>query len=183
MEKARESARTKAMQIIQTAALSGDWRAAAELLKLTFPADYRNSSRIDVTAIAQVSGVVVTEEELTADDRAAKQNDGSATTADGNTRTVNMDNEKLVWEQLTSILLVASEQALIDTIEAIATNAGVSQIEGFPVREFFERRKREKGEQLVSDLADANPTLASEVKAAMDKLDREREDRETNEYG
>jgi hypothetical protein len=63
MEKARESARSQAMKIIQTAALSGDWRAAAEFLKLTFPADYRNSTQLNVTATAQVSGVLVTSEE------------------------------------------------------------------------------------------------------------------------
>ena len=61
MEEARERARRQAMLIIKSAALSGDWRAAAEFLKLIFP-DYRNSTRIDVSASASVSTVVMTEE-------------------------------------------------------------------------------------------------------------------------
>lgn len=50
------------MRIIKTAALSGDWRAATEFLKLMYP-EYRNSSRIDVSAHASVSGVTLTEEQ------------------------------------------------------------------------------------------------------------------------
>jgi hypothetical protein len=46
-------------------------------------------------------------------------------------------------------------------------------IEGFPVRVFFERRKREKSELLVADFADTNPRMASDVKAARDQLNRE----------
>ena len=61
MEEARERARRQAMLIIKSAPLSGDWRAAAEFLKLTCP-EYRNSTRIDVSASASVSTVVMTEE-------------------------------------------------------------------------------------------------------------------------
>jgi hypothetical protein len=89
----------------------------------------------------------------------------------------NGENDKgFIWEHLSKIFLAASEHALLDTIEAIASEAGVSRIEGFPVREFFERRKGEKSEHLVADFADTNPRMASEVKAAWDKLNRERED-------
>lgn len=87
-----------------------------------------------------------------------------------------MISEDFVCEHLSWIFLLASERALLDTIEAIASQAGVSQIEGFSVREFFERRKRETSEELVRDFADTNPRMASDVKAAWDKLDRERED-------
>jgi hypothetical protein len=62
IEEARERARRQAMRIIKSAALSGDWRAAAEFLKLTFP-DYRNSTKIDVSATASVSPIVMTEEQ------------------------------------------------------------------------------------------------------------------------
>jgi hypothetical protein len=46
----------------KTAALRADWRAATEFLKLTF-SDYRNSTRIDVSATASASPVIITEEQ------------------------------------------------------------------------------------------------------------------------
>jgi hypothetical protein len=54
MEEAQEKARRQTIAIIKSAALARDWRAAAEYLKLTFPNDYRNTARIDVTATAQL---------------------------------------------------------------------------------------------------------------------------------
>jgi hypothetical protein len=63
MSEARECARQKALSAIKAAG-EKDWRANAEWLRLTFPADYRNASKIDVTASAnaQVSGIVITAE-------------------------------------------------------------------------------------------------------------------------
>ena len=63
MSQARECARQKALSAIKAAG-EKDWRANAEWLRLTFPADYRNASKIDVTASAnaQVSGIVITAE-------------------------------------------------------------------------------------------------------------------------
>jgi hypothetical protein len=40
-----------------------------------------------------------------------------------------------------------------------------------PIREFFERRKRELAEELVADLADTMPALASQIKRAWEELD------------
>lgn len=62
MEEARERARRQALQSVKKAALAGDWRAAAEFLKL-MDSTYRTSAKIDVTGRATVSGVVFTEEE------------------------------------------------------------------------------------------------------------------------
>jgi len=62
MEKARDRFREKALQTIKTAFESGDWRAAVAALKLVFP-EYRESSKIDVSATAQVAGFVITEPE------------------------------------------------------------------------------------------------------------------------
>jgi hypothetical protein len=47
MEEAREVARLKMLQRIKRAS-ENDWRAAAERLKLTFPADYRRGSNTNV---------------------------------------------------------------------------------------------------------------------------------------
>jgi hypothetical protein len=42
-----------------------DWRAWAEFLRLTFPADYRGSgAKIEVSASALASGPIMTEEKL-----------------------------------------------------------------------------------------------------------------------
>src|SRR6478672_11435427 len=57
---AREQARLKALQAIKTAG-EKDWRAYAEWLRLTFPADYRGTgTRIEVNATASASSFVVT---------------------------------------------------------------------------------------------------------------------------
>ena len=61
---AREHARLKALQGIKGAG-EKDWRAHAEWLRLTFPADYRGSGgKIAISATASASGPVMTEERL-----------------------------------------------------------------------------------------------------------------------
>jgi hypothetical protein len=62
MEQARDRFREKALQTIKAAFEDGDWRAAVAALKLVFP-EYRESTKIDVNATAQVSGPVMTEPE------------------------------------------------------------------------------------------------------------------------
>jgi hypothetical protein len=60
MSEAREHARQKALQAIKTAG-EKDWRAQAEWLRLSFPADYRGSAnKIEVNATASASSFVVT---------------------------------------------------------------------------------------------------------------------------
>ena len=62
MAEAREKARLKMLQRIKRAA-EDDWRAAAEWLRLTFPADYRMGSNTSVEVNTAVqTGVVITEE-------------------------------------------------------------------------------------------------------------------------
>src|SRR5436190_21815099 len=61
---AREHARLKALQGIKGAG-DKDWRAWAEFLRLTFPADYRGTGgKIAISATAIASGPVMTEERL-----------------------------------------------------------------------------------------------------------------------
>lgn len=64
MTEARELARQKALQTIWLAG-DKDWRARAEWLRLTFPADYRGlTSKLEVSATAQASsGFVLTIEQ------------------------------------------------------------------------------------------------------------------------
>jgi hypothetical protein len=63
MNEARERFREKALQTIKKAIDNDDWRAAQAALKLIFP-EYRESTKIDVNAIACASGgLVIMEEE------------------------------------------------------------------------------------------------------------------------
>jgi hypothetical protein len=62
IEQARDRFREKALQTIKAAFESGDWRAAVAALKLVFP-EYRESTKIDVSATAQVAGFVLAEPE------------------------------------------------------------------------------------------------------------------------
>ena len=61
MNQARERFREKALPTIKKAIDNDDWRVAVAALKLVFP-EYRESSKVDVTATAQVSTLVLTEE-------------------------------------------------------------------------------------------------------------------------
>lgn len=62
MSQARESYREKALQTIKRAIDAHDWRAAVAALKLIFP-EYRESTKIDVNAIAVAGTVVIPEAE------------------------------------------------------------------------------------------------------------------------
>jgi phytoene dehydrogenase-like protein len=57
----------------------------------------------------------------------------------------------------------------------ISTHCDLHEWEGLSPASYA-ARKKQIGERLVADFADTNPRMASEVKAAMDKLERERED-------
>jgi hypothetical protein len=62
MAEAKEKARQKMLQRIKRAA-ENDWRAAAEWLRLTFPADYRRASNtsVEVNTAVQTQAVVCDE--------------------------------------------------------------------------------------------------------------------------
>lgn len=60
MSEAREHARQKALSSIKAAG-ERDWRANAEWLRLTFPADYRGSgAKIEVSASATANAPILT---------------------------------------------------------------------------------------------------------------------------
>jgi hypothetical protein len=82
-------------------------------------------------------------------------------------------DEEFVWEMLTDVFQKAHNDTMLETLEAIAKHVGLSHINGFPVREFFGRRRREIAENLIADSADTYPALASQMKLAWQKLDRE----------
>ena len=82
-------------------------------------------------------------------------------------------DEKFVWEQLNNFFQKAHNDASLEILTVIAKHVGIEQFHGFPIGEFFERRKGEIAENLVADFADTFPALASQVKHAWEELDRE----------
>jgi hypothetical protein len=63
LNEARETARRNALAVIKKAGESGDWRASAEFLKLSFP-EHRQGNHINVNATANAQGgpVVISDE-------------------------------------------------------------------------------------------------------------------------
>jgi hypothetical protein len=82
-------------------------------------------------------------------------------------------DKEFVWGQLNRFFQKAHNDASFEILVAIGKQVGIEQLHGFPIEEFFERRKAEIAEELVADFADTFPTLASEVKHAWKELDRE----------
>ena len=88
------------------------------------------------------------------------------------------DEEEFIYEHLTNIWKMAAHDALVDAYAELAASLGVSQIQGFPVREFYERKKRKIAEDLLRDFADVNVAMASKIRRVWDKMDKEREEHE-----
>ena len=80
-------------------------------------------------------------------------------------------DDEFVWEQLRDFFQKAHNDASFEILASIAKHVGIGQLNGFPIDEFFERRKGEIAEELVADFADTFPTLASEVKDAWEELE------------
>jgi hypothetical protein len=64
LQEARETARQKALAVIRTAGES-DWRAMAEFLRLSFPADYRRDGTLNVNATANMQQAALVCDEAT----------------------------------------------------------------------------------------------------------------------
>ena len=74
MAEAREQARQKALAGIKAAGEAGDWRAWEAFLRMSFPADYRRDTSVNVnaSATAQQAGIV-RDEAMRAADCAARE--------------------------------------------------------------------------------------------------------------
>lgn len=73
-------------------------------------------------------------------------------------------------EALMSCIDVAQCRATATTLEAIAEAAGIKQLRGKPVREFFGDEAMRETELAIADVADDDPLLASLVKARWDEM-------------
>jgi hypothetical protein len=65
LEQAREAARQNALAGIKKAGEAGDWRALEAFLRMSYPADYRRDTNINVaaSATAQQATQIITEEQ------------------------------------------------------------------------------------------------------------------------
>ncbi len=77
---------------------------------------------------------------------------------------------QVIHDQLIATFTIASERALLATLQGIAMQADVSTVEGMDIEEFFQRRKTAEAEELIADFADTNVTAASHVKALWTQL-------------
>ena len=80
-----------------------------------------------------------------------------------------------VWQHLMRIWQTSRDSAVEDAIVQVASAAGVSEIEGVPIRSYIGRRARALAEQMVAEFADTDISLASEIKSLWLQWDQERE--------
>ncbi len=76
---------------------------------------------------------------------------------------------QMIHDQLIATFTIASERALLATLDAIATQVGVSTLEGIGIEEFFHRRKTAEAEELIADFADTNVATVSDGQSALDQ--------------
>ena len=88
-----------------------------------------------------------------------------------------MTDDEHIQETLISIFQLASEHALISTIEELATACGIQTLQGLLVMNYFQRAKQQHSEHLVADFADMNPTFASSMKKAWDAMNESEPER------
>lgn len=82
-------------------------------------------------------------------------------------------DEEFVLEQLQNIWQKAYNDAMFELVAAIAKHVGIAELDGLSIGGFLDRRKREIAENLVADMADTFPALASQIKRAWEQFDRE----------
>jgi hypothetical protein len=82
-------------------------------------------------------------------------------------------DEEFVQEQLADFFRLSYDKALFEIVEVIAKQAGIVTLNSLSIREFFDQRRRQLTEELLSEFADTFPALASQIKQAWEKLDRE----------
>jgi hypothetical protein len=81
-----------------------------------------------------------------------------------------MTEDEHVQNTLISIFQIASEHALISTIEELASACGIHTLKDLPVMQYFQETKQRHAEHLVADFADMNPSFATSMKQAWDTM-------------
>jgi hypothetical protein len=88
------------------------------------------------------------------------------------------EEEEFIYQTSTDIMKMAAHDALVDAYLELAASLGVSQIGGFPVREFYERKKTKIAADLLRDFADVSAEMASKIKRVWDEMDNKRQEHE-----
>lgn len=80
------------------------------------------------------------------------------------------DIKYLAAERLSQILTAAAAQASLHSLVAIAAKVGVSDLDGLPVPEFYERYRRQEAERLLASASDHNPELVTAMKQLWEQM-------------
>lgn len=80
---------------------------------------------------------------------------------------------KLAFENLNKALDMASQKALIASIEALATACGLTHLEGIPVREFYDRERKRILDERLPHYSDLNPSQLADMKFVLDNQSEE----------
>ena len=79
-----------------------------------------------------------------------------------------MSDDDFIQKLLTDVVRQSYTGAALATIEAVASELGLSQIQGVSIREFFAAAARLEAERRISDMADLDPALGTQLLARLD---------------
>lgn len=82
------------------------------------------------------------------------------------------EEEKFLMDHLSKTFEMAQHDALVELVSKVAAAAGIDQVEGFSIPDYYSKRKWEISEDLVKDYADTNIAMASKVEELWKRLDR-----------
>jgi len=82
-------------------------------------------------------------------------------------------DEVTVWRTALQILQRAHDDALLEIVEVIAKHFGIDTVNSLSIGKFLIQRQREITDHLVADFADTFPAQASQIKAAIQEIERE----------
>jgi hypothetical protein len=82
------------------------------------------------------------------------------------------EEEQFLIKHLTKIFEIARHDALVEVVSRVAEAAGIREIEGFSIKDFYWKRHGEISEELVKDYADTNIAMASKVKDLWKQLEK-----------
>lgn len=84
-------------------------------------------------------------------------------------------SEAFIWRSAMDALNVATTQALVDALAALAAELGVDHLDGMTIAELFDRQRTARMEQHLAEIADDNPRVASAIKVMWDEREPEPE--------
>lgn len=86
-------------------------------------------------------------------------------------------------DQITASNLVLGAQVdnLLTLVEFLSERMGVKDVEGLPVRDWFDKEKGEQIERILIHLEDKNPTVAAFLQQTIDNSCKESDPPRTND--